>query len=60
MKRRLAMLAVLLGLVMSGCEDGARLVARAHGIKVDPFPGTCAPASVQAGYCITTKQESKP
>jgi hypothetical protein len=39
-----------------GCESAAREVAKLHGIKVDPFPGPCAPESVQAARCVAVKQ----
>jgi hypothetical protein len=54
-------LAVLLGIAgsgLQGCETMEREVAKLHGITVDPLPGPCAPASLQAGYCIKTKQAS--
>lgn len=52
-------LVVLLALGSSGllgCEPMAREVAKLHGVTVDPFPGQCAPESVQAGHCVAVKQ----
>lgn len=57
--RFLAVLLVLLSTL--GCQDMARGVAKMHGVTVDPFPGTCAPSSLQAGYCVKAGvQEAKP
>jgi hypothetical protein len=54
-------LVLLLGIGISGCEPMAREVARLHGIKVDPFPGPCAPESFQAGRCVALQhQGTKP
>jgi hypothetical protein len=49
---------VILGLWLGlcGCEGMERVVAKAHGIKVDPLPGPCAPDSLQAGRCVPTTE----
>jgi hypothetical protein len=52
-------LVILLGATLGGCESMAREVVKLHGVKVDPFPGQCAPESVQVGYCVKTTQERK-
>jgi hypothetical protein len=48
----------LLGGTLTGCESAAREVAKLHGVKVDPFPGQCAPESFQAGHCVVVRQGS--
>jgi len=49
----------ILSLGMSGCESMSRGVARLHGFQGDPFPGSCAPESVQTGQCVAVKQGAK-
>jgi hypothetical protein len=57
---RLFLLALLLT-HLSGCQEMARGVSKMYGIQGDPFPGTCAPSSWQAGYCVKAGvQEGKP
>jgi hypothetical protein len=58
-------LVMLLGLTLSGsslfmgCQEMGRAAGRLYGYKGDPYPGACAPESVQVGYCVKTKQETK-
>ena len=47
----------LLGGTMSGCENMARAVVKAHGVQVDPFPGACAPESIKTGQCIKVNKQ---
>ena len=48
---------LLVSVSLSGCETLIRENAKLHGIKGDPFPGPCAPESLQAGRCLAVKQE---
>jgi hypothetical protein len=52
MKQFLWVIIVGAGLLVCGCEGMERAVAKAHGIKVDPLPGPCAPDSFQKGQCV--------
>ena len=49
-------LLVLVGLLHSGCQPLGRAAAKLYGYEGDPFPGACAPESLQAGYCIPMKK----
>lgn len=52
---------LLAGLVLGGCTDAGRTLARVRGITIDPFPGECQPAaSVQAGRCIPVATKGLP
>ena len=51
-------LCVGLGLLIGGCQDFDRAVARMHGITIDPFPGPCAQEeSIKAGHCVPPKPQ---
>jgi hypothetical protein len=52
-------LVLVLCTLCSGCADMALAVARLHGYKGDPYARPCTPASVQAGTCVTAKDEVK-
>ena len=52
-----AVLVLALSLTMGGCESMAREVVKLHGVKVDPFPGPCAPESVKVGQCVPIAQQ---
>jgi hypothetical protein len=56
----LAIALALSGGMLTGCESMAREVVKLHGVKVDPFPGPCAPESVQTGRCIPVAQNVSP
>ena len=51
--------ALLVSVFMGGCESMGRGLARLHGVQGDPFPGPCAPESVQVGQCVAVKQGAK-
>ncbi len=53
-------LVVVLGMMLTGCEQYARAVARLYGYTGDPFPGPCAAESIHAGRCIQRQQGGKP
>jgi hypothetical protein len=60
MKRlRFGALLLCLCLASSGCESMSRGLVSLYGIKTDPFPGPCAPESVQAGQCVAVTQGAK-
>ncbi len=50
-------LVVVLGALLTGCQDMVRGVAHLHGFKGDPYANSCAPESLQAGYCVPAKQD---
>jgi hypothetical protein len=53
------MLGFLIMLLLGGCTDMVRGVARLHGYKGDIYASPCAPESLQAGYCVS-QQGAKP
>jgi hypothetical protein len=52
-------LLVALSMLLSGCTDVVRGVAKLHGYKGDIYEQPCPPESLSVGHCVTAAQQEK-